>query len=78
MDPTVSKHPIGGYHHMGDNADGRFSQMRRRQWQMHASHGIDNLYVAGSSVFPTSGWANPVLTTMALTFRLADHLKQVV
>ncbi len=38
-------------------------------------HGIDNLYVAGSSLFPTSGWANPVLTTLALTLRLADHLK---
>ena len=37
-------------------------------------HGIGNLYVAGSSVFPTSGWANPVLTTLALTMRLADHL----
>ncbi len=37
-------------------------------------HGVDNLYVAGSSVFPTSGIANPTLTLLALTFRLGDHL----
>lgn len=38
-------------------------------------HGAANLYVAGSSVFPTSGIANPTLTLLALTLRLADHLK---
>ena len=37
-------------------------------------HGVDNLYVAGSSVFPTSGIANPTLTLLALAFRLGDHL----
>ena len=37
-------------------------------------HGIDNLYVAGSSVFPTSGWANPTMTIVALTLRLGDYL----
>ena len=37
---------------------------------------IDNLFVAGSSVFPTSGFANPTLTIVALAVRLADHLKQ--
>ncbi|WP_257819422.1 GMC family oxidoreductase [Phenylobacterium sp. J367] len=37
-------------------------------------HGISNLYVAGSSVFPTAGWANPTLTIMALSLPLAHHL----
>ncbi len=37
-------------------------------------HGIDNLYVASSSVFPTVGYSNPTLTIVALALRLADHL----
>ena len=40
-------------------------------------HGVDNLFVAGSSVFPTGGYANPTLTLLALTIRLADHLAAV-
>jgi choline dehydrogenase-like flavoprotein len=38
-------------------------------------HGTHNLYVAGSSVFPTSGSANPTLTIVALAIRLDEHLK---
>jgi len=38
-------------------------------------HGVGNLYVAGSSIFPTSGIGNPTLTLLAMTMRLADHLK---
>ena len=37
-------------------------------------HGIANLYIASSSVFPTCGFANPTLTILALTLRLADHI----
>jgi choline dehydrogenase-like flavoprotein len=38
-------------------------------------HGINNLFIAGSSIFPTSGYANPTLTIVALALRLAEHLK---
>ncbi|MBD2056318.1 GMC family oxidoreductase [Oculatella sp. FACHB-28] len=39
-------------------------------------HGVSNLFIAGSSVFPTGGgYANPTLTIVALAVRLADHVK---
>ena len=39
-------------------------------------HGVDNLYVAGSSVFPSGGSVNPTLTICALSVRLAKLIKQ--
>jgi choline dehydrogenase-like flavoprotein len=41
-------------------------------------HGTTNLFIAGSSVFPTSGQANPTLLLTALAVRLADHLAPIV
>ncbi|MGG6242246.1 GMC oxidoreductase [Nodosilinea sp. AN01ver1] len=41
-------------------------------------HSVPNLYVASSSAFPTGGYANPTLTILALTLRLADHLKKTL
>ena len=61
-------------HHMGTtrmNADPRLGVVDPNL----KVHGTGNLYVAGSSVFPTSGIANPTLTILALVMRLADHLK---
>lgn len=65
----------GSYHHMGTT---RMST-NPRQGVVDENclvHGISNLYVAGSSVFPTSGLSNPTLTIVALAIRLADHLKK--
>ena len=39
-------------------------------------HDLRNLFIAGSAVFPTSGQANPTLTIVALSLRLADLLKR--
>jgi choline dehydrogenase-like flavoprotein len=72
-DNLISTHPIGGYHHMGTT---RMSDDPRRGVTDHLGrvHSLPNLYVAGSSLFPTSGWANPTLTIVALALRTADHL----
>jgi len=40
------------------------------------SHEVDDLFVVGGSVFPTSGYANPLLTIVALSVRLAAHLQE--
>ncbi|MDA8708221.1 GMC family oxidoreductase [Hellea sp.] len=72
-DPLISAHPIGGYHHMG----GLRMSAAPKHGVVDANcrvHNSPNLYVAGSSVFPTGGWANPTITIMALALRLADHL----
>ncbi|WP_337658408.1 GMC family oxidoreductase [Sphingorhabdus sp. Alg231-15] len=74
-DPLISAHAKGGYHHMGTT---RMSASPR-DGVVDATcrvHGLGNLYVAGSSVFVTSGWANPTLGIMALSLRLADHLAE--
>ncbi len=40
------------------------------------AHGVNNLFVASSSVFPTGGFVNPTYTIVALALRLADFLKR--
>ena len=61
------------YHHMGTTrmADNPSNGVVNKDCRVH---GLENLYVAGSSVFPTSGFVNPTLTIVALALRLADHL----
>ena len=41
-------------------------------------HGFSNIYLAGSSVFPTCGYANPTFTIVAMALRLADQLERVI
>lgn len=75
VDLTVGNHPIANYHQMG----GTRMSADPRQGVVDADcrvHGYANLYIAGSSVFPTGGWANPTLTIIALALRLADHLAE--
>jgi choline dehydrogenase-like flavoprotein len=66
-----------GKHHMGTT---RMSQNAREGVvdENCRVHGISNLYIAGSSVFPTSGMVNPTLTIVALAVRLADRVKQIL
>ena len=67
----------GGWHHMGTtrmHIDSKLGVVNE-----HCQvHGMDNLFVAGPSLFPTSGCANPSLTLVALAIRLADYVKGVL
>ena len=68
---TGGKHHMGGARMSDDPARGVVDRDLR-------VHGETNLFVAGSAVFPTGGWANPTLTIVALSLRLADHLASVL
>jgi choline dehydrogenase-like flavoprotein len=84
--PELERHGLGrvevaeagppdpnAHHHMGTTRMHR--DPRQGVVDEHARvHAISNLYVAGSSVFPTGGFANPTLTIVALTLRLAENL----
>lgn len=75
QEPDFMQRAQGGYHHMGTarmHADPRRGVVDRDC----RVHGVDNLYLAGSSVFPTTGFANPTLTIVALATRLARHLEK--
>jgi choline dehydrogenase-like flavoprotein len=63
----------GGAHHMGTT---RMSDNPKEGVTdtLGCIHGMENFYIAGSSVFPTGGFANPTLTLVALAHRLADHI----
>jgi choline dehydrogenase-like flavoprotein len=66
---------IGNAHHLGTTRMHRNERMGVVNEDSRV-HGVGNLYIAGSSVFPTGGYANPTLTIIALAIRLADHIRQ--
>ncbi len=64
----------GGCHHIGTTrmTHNPKSGVVDRNCRVHT---MENLYIAGSSVFPTGGYVNPTLTIVALALRLSDQLK---
>ena len=74
---SIPKGIHGGWHHMGTtrmHSDPKYGVVDPNC----RVHGISNLYIGGASTFPTSGYANPVLTTVALVIRLADHIGKIM
>lgn len=70
----LSQRVAGGCHHVGTTRmahDPRAGVVDRDC----RVFGVENLFIAGSAVFPTGGWCNPTLTLLALGYRLADRLK---
>ncbi len=73
----LSQITSGSSHHIGGTRMGRDPQTSVVDPDLRV-HSVDNLYICSSSVFPTSGNANPTYTISALAIRLADHLKKVL
>jgi choline dehydrogenase-like flavoprotein len=71
---TWTKDTRGGWHHMGTTrmSDDPKLGVVDRNCQVH---GISNLFIAGSSVFPTAGSGTPTMLLVSLALRLADHIK---
>lgn len=63
----------GGNHHMGTTrmSDNPVAGVVDKNLKVH---GVSNLFVAGSSVFPTGGFVNPTMTIVALSIRLGKFL----
>lgn len=66
--------PVGG-HHIGTTRMGYTAKDSVVDTNCKV-HGVDNLFIASSSVFTTNGHANPTLTIVALALRLADYLAE--
>ena len=61
------KHWMGGTR-MGSSFENSIVDKNCKLW------GVDNLYIAGASVFPSFGWPGPTYTALGLSMRLASHL----
>jgi choline dehydrogenase-like flavoprotein len=70
-------HIWSGCHHMGTTrmSDDPALGVVDRDCRVH---GVANLYVAGSSVFPTGGYVTPTFTIVALALRMADRIKGLI
>jgi choline dehydrogenase-like flavoprotein len=76
-DASMPDFTSGGWHHIGTT---RMSDDPKKG-VVDANcrvHGIDNLYIAGSSCFTTAGAINPTLTVVAISLRLSAHIKTKV
>jgi choline dehydrogenase-like flavoprotein len=62
------------FHHMGTTRMSTSARAGVTRPDLRC-HDVENLFVAGAAVFPTGGIANPTFTALALSLRLADHLK---
>jgi choline dehydrogenase-like flavoprotein len=82
MNPSITgseapENVLNAHHHMGTTR----MHTDPRQGVVDENcrvHGIANLFIAGSSVFPTYSFDDPTMTIVALALRLSDHLKSLI
>ncbi len=73
LEEDLLRHGAYGGHHIGTARMGLDPRTSVVDAQCRV-HSVRNLFVAGSAVFPTASQANPTLTLVALSLRLAQHL----
>ena len=72
-EPLPNEDMMAIWHHMGGTrmSDDPASGVVDKNLKVH---GLGNLFIGGSSVFPSGGYANPTLTIVQMSLRLAEHL----
>jgi choline dehydrogenase-like flavoprotein len=63
----------GHYHHIGTTRMG-WSEKDSVVDKNCQIHGVSNLFIAGSSVFPSAGYSGPTMMLIAFAIRLAEHI----
>lgn len=73
----INRSVKGHYHHIGTTrmSDDARTGVVDRHCRVH---GVDNLYVAGSAIFPTAGYSGPTMMIIAFSMRLAEHIGETV
>ena len=66
-----------GYHHLGGTRMGNDENTSVVDKNLKV-HGLKNMFICGSSIFPTGGHTNPTLSIIQLTLRLSTHLKNMI
>lgn len=74
LDPAWPGRMHGGFHYIGTTRMGHDASTGVVDANAKV-FGVDNLYITGCSIFPTSGHAPPTFTLVALAARLASHLR---
>ena len=73
IDELENYDSLGIYHHIGGTRIGNDSKNSVVDNNLKI-HENKNLYITGSSVFPTSGYTNPTFTIVQLSLRLGEHI----
>lgn len=77
LDETQQPDPLWAKHHIGTTRMGTHEQDGCTDTN-GLLFGTKNLYVAGSSLFPTAGYENPTLPVVQLALRFSDHLLRII
>ncbi len=77
IDKEIKKDVFAVGHHMGTTrmSENSLNGVVDKNLKVH---NIKNLFVAGSSTFPTGGFINPTMTIVALSLRLGNHINELL